>query len=374
MNVVYYTSDFFSEMCGVAIESLCNNNRETDVIDVYVVEDHVSDTNKSRLKAITDKYNRNLHFIKMPSQQEIFPDINVNLGRTYARMILTQLLPDNVDRVLSLDSDTLVLDSVDEMYNIDFEGKAICGVYDCLGKAMQQKVLKKGSNMHYCNAGMFLINLKKWRELHVEKLFVNAIHQSVAGKTILYFLEQDIMNIIFEKDLKLLHPRYNLLTSIYLFSYKELMKLKKPLIYYSEKEVNDAKDRPAIVHATTCFYVKTRMWVENSDHPYHKMYLQYRENTPFKDLPQIRDSRKWSKKLYGAFWHIMPRKMAIWLASLLIEVIRPYYAMLSKKFSLQTIANQSATVVLYGILLGGGPILHSFYTHITTNFKERRAA
>ena len=30
MNVVYYSSDFFSEMCGVSIESLLENNTKTD--------------------------------------------------------------------------------------------------------------------------------------------------------------------------------------------------------------------------------------------------------------------------------------------------------------------------------------------------------
>ena len=28
MNIVYYSSDLFSEMCGVAIQSLCENNKD----------------------------------------------------------------------------------------------------------------------------------------------------------------------------------------------------------------------------------------------------------------------------------------------------------------------------------------------------------
>ena len=46
MNVVYYSSDFFSEMCGVSIESLLENNTETDEINIYIVEDNISDINK----------------------------------------------------------------------------------------------------------------------------------------------------------------------------------------------------------------------------------------------------------------------------------------------------------------------------------------
>ena len=49
MNVVYYSSDFFSEMCGVSIESLLENNTKTDEINIYIVEDNISDINKERL-------------------------------------------------------------------------------------------------------------------------------------------------------------------------------------------------------------------------------------------------------------------------------------------------------------------------------------
>ena len=57
MNVVYYSSDFFSEMCGVAIESLCESKTDADEITVYVVEDHINDKNKSRLTEITRRFN-----------------------------------------------------------------------------------------------------------------------------------------------------------------------------------------------------------------------------------------------------------------------------------------------------------------------------
>ena len=33
MNIVYYSSDLFSEMCGVAIQSLCENNEDADDIN-----------------------------------------------------------------------------------------------------------------------------------------------------------------------------------------------------------------------------------------------------------------------------------------------------------------------------------------------------
>ena len=70
MNVVYYSSDFFAEMCGVAIQSLCECNTEEKNICIYIVEDQISDKNKQRLRSITDRYHRELVFIRMPSQEE----------------------------------------------------------------------------------------------------------------------------------------------------------------------------------------------------------------------------------------------------------------------------------------------------------------
>ncbi|MDD6489422.1 MAG: glycosyltransferase family 8 protein [Clostridia bacterium] len=344
MNVVYYSSDFFSEMCGVAIESLCESNTDADNITVYVVEDHISDVNKSRLREITDKFNRELIFIKMPTQEEVYPGVKMNLGRTYARMALGEILPESVDRVLSLDSDTLIMDSISEMYNTQFsDNEYVAGVYDCVGRAIQDKVLHGPKDLKYCNAGMYLIDLKKWRELNVGKQLLDLVLKNADGKHIMYFLEQDLMNMAFYGHLKLLHPRYNMLTSIYLFDYRDVMKMKKPVSYYTEQQIAEAKEKPAIVHATTCFYVKKRMWVENSDHPYFSFYNDYRSRTPWKNDPMVKDSRKKSKKIYAQFWHCMPKKCAIWLASLTINYVRPFYAWATTKASITTVAEQSAT-------------------------------
>ena len=343
MNVVYYSSDFFSEMCGVAIESLCENNKASKEIDVYIVEDHISLNYKEKLKSITDKFSRKLFFIKMPTQFEAYSEVKVNLGRTYARMLLEDLLPQTVDRVISFDSDTIVLDSIEELYNTDFEGDYIAGVYDCVGSAIQKKVLHADEKMKYCNAGMYLVDLKAWRRDKVGDKLIQAVLEACKNKRYMYFLEQDLMNIIFEGKIKLLSPRYNMLTSIYLFDYADVIRMKKPISYYEKEEVNAAKKNPAILHATTCFYVKKRMWVENSDHPYAKLYLDLRNRTPWRDEPQIKDNRKKSKKFFATIWHCIPKKCAILFAAVLINFIRPTYAKVTVRIALSLIAEQSST-------------------------------
>lgn len=344
MNVVYYASDMFSEICGVSIVSLCENNKNADNIHIFVVEDHISDENKEKIRSITNRYGRELSFIRMPSQEEIYPKATMNLGRTYARMAIGELLPANVDRVLSLDSDTLILDSLQEMYNTPFaENEFVAGVYDCMDRASQKRLPKTDEEIQYCNAGVFLIDLKKWRMEHLGEKFPKMVEQYANSDNVLFFLEQDLMNMLFAGHLKLLHPKYDMLTSFTHFDYDELIKLKKPISFYTKEEFEQAKQKTAIVHATVCFCIRKRMWVQNSDHPYAQTYQKYRSMTPWNSEPQIRDNRTMPRKLYTAFWNMLPRSWSIKLASFVIQNIRPQVAKITAKASIAVMAVHSST-------------------------------
>ena len=59
---------------------------------IYIVENNISEHNKYRLLDILNRFHRNIFFIKMPSQNEVYPNVTINLGRTYERMALGEIL------------------------------------------------------------------------------------------------------------------------------------------------------------------------------------------------------------------------------------------------------------------------------------------
>jgi lipopolysaccharide biosynthesis glycosyltransferase len=342
MDVVYFCSDFFSEMCGVSIESLFENNKDVAGIHCYIVESGITEENQRKLLETAKNHCRKITFIKKPDQHEVFPDITQNMGNAFARMAIGELLPQNVNRVLALDCDTLVLDSLKEMYESKFlENEYVAGVYDCIGAAYQKKVLKAPDDMKYCNAGVFLIDLQKWRELNVKEQLLQEYKRGIGAKP--FFLEQDLMNRIFYKHIKLLPLRYNIITSLNFFEYDEVIFMKHPICFYSEQEYYAAREKPAIIHAATCFYIQKRMWVSGSDHPHSKTYMEYRARTAWRSQPLIKDQRSLAKKIYAKFWHIIPRRAAITICSFLINYIRPLYVKISEKFSFDIVANRSTT-------------------------------
>lgn len=59
---------------------------------IYIVEDNISEYNKYRLLDILNRFHRNIFFIKMTSQNEVYPNVTINLGRIYERMALGEIL------------------------------------------------------------------------------------------------------------------------------------------------------------------------------------------------------------------------------------------------------------------------------------------
>lgn len=325
MYVIYHSSDSFAEVTGISMISLFENSKGIKNIHVLYIERDMSDENKVKIEAIAKKYNRELEFMEMPNWSEKL-DIKLKsckagwLGFGYNRLFLTEYIPKDVDRVLYLDSDTIVEAPLDELWNTDLDEYYMAGVDDCLSSKYREIVGLDDSGV-YCNAGMLLINLKKWREDEVTKRFIQMICEN---NGYFVFNEQSILNSLFSGAIKILPQKFNVNSLVYLFSYKELMKLRQPCKFsYTEEEYIEARQRPVITHYTGNFYVHRRPWVENSDHPHKASYLHYRNISPWKDASLMPDQRKKSARIYTEICRILPRAMMIEMVSVLYNDIRP---------------------------------------------------
>lgn len=176
--VAYFSSDLFAEPCGVSIVSLFENNQDFSSITVYVVEDRISENNRQKLYRIAEEYGRTINLIPMPDPQKFFGDERFTvktLGHTYARMIVGQLLPEEVERLLCIDSDMLILQSFKELWQMDMQDNYLAGVDSAPGLSMMQKSLGIEPGTLYCNGGFFMVNLKAVRNDNLEKKYVQYI-------------------------------------------------------------------------------------------------------------------------------------------------------------------------------------------------------
>ncbi len=325
MFVIYHSSDSFANVTGISMISLFENNKHMDRIRVLYIEKGVSDNNKRILKSITEKYNREIEFLEMPNWSSKL-NIELNscksgwLGFGYNRLFLTEIVPEDVDKVLYLDSDTIIEGSLDELWNIDLNNYYLAAVDDCLS-SKYRKIVGIAEDGTYCNSGVLLINIKKWREENIIEEFKKILY---ANKGCFVFNEQSVINSLFSGKIKIIHQKYNVNSLVFLFEYDELIRLRKPYKFsYSKEQLEEAKKNPVITHFTGNFFVTRRPWVENSDHPHRSVYDYYKSISPWKELPYHNDVRSKSARIFTYVCKLLPRKLMIFSVSFIYNRLRP---------------------------------------------------
>ena len=130
----------------------------------------------------------------------------------YSRLFLGEILPDDLDWVISADADTFFRGDVAELWDMRDSSVSILPSRDCplppqpynlahVGWFEENNLVLNCKEEYFCD-GLCLVNLKRWRETGVQSRcqdFVNAHRDGPAA-------DQTILNYVLQNDKKLL-PR-----------------------------------------------------------------------------------------------------------------------------------------------------------------------
>ena len=123
---------------------------------------------------------------------------------TYARLLIPQVLPQTVSRVLYLDADILVLEDLRPLWESDLHGAIVGAVPDLWVPQMKRSDIPRVKD--YFNAGVLLIDLTQWRD---ERISDKAI-EYLAEHTRSPFADQDALNAVCDGRWARLDRRWNL--------------------------------------------------------------------------------------------------------------------------------------------------------------------
>lgn len=267
-DIVFATDDNYVRQLGVSLFSLLENNRGL-WLNISILDNGISESNKLWLQGISNQFDTHLAFIDISNIENLLPTkvaVNKLSISTYSRLFLANLMPDNVDTVLYLDCDTYINDSLEELLKTELTDYAVAGVEDCMYPSYKEDIGLDISD-RYINAGILLINLKKWREENMQEVFMNFI---MKFKGNVPHLDQGVINGTINKRL-ILPLRYNVQSTIYSFyRYKDMLKFFSMNSFYGEAEVAEARCNPAIIHYTSFFL--QRPWFDFCLHPKRNMY------------------------------------------------------------------------------------------------------
>ena len=214
---------------------------------------------------------------------------------TWYRFLLPELLPD-LDRVLYLDCDTVVTDSLLPLWRTDLSRHSVAAVSTVFPwpewGARHCDALGIRDPERYFNAGLMLMNLRWLRnEGHPNAVFEYALAHGdrgwfmelpdgdeasfrdylVAHPERMIFADQDAVNALLAKSRLVLHPRWNCTN--------QLIQSPFSVGVFGEREREEAIRNPAVRH----FEGGTRPmpWAPGADAEDRALYWSYRNRTPW---------------------------------------------------------------------------------------------
>ena len=323
MIVVYNSDERFASVFATAVLSLFDSNKDADDITVYLIEDKISDESKAKFQEIANSYGRTIITLPMPDIEKLSGvDVVIpkyNRMATCGRLFIASLLPEDIDKVIYADCDTIFVNSARELWETDISKYAV-GMVDCAQNSSFRTQLDLSPDGIYYNSGLLLVNLKWWRDCNAEQQFLEYI-QSQGGYV--PFPDEGVLNAVFDGNILTLPLRYNAMTRIYPFSHKGLCYARGVKHFYTPEEMEEARKNPVMIHFTSDFYISIRPWVQGCNHPNLQEYLKYRSMTPWKDEPLWENPSSPLKKAYSKFCHLVPKPVAIWTAHIITLYITP---------------------------------------------------
>lgn len=211
IHIIIPSSEYYMPYTLTLITSILCNANPDDKLFFHIITDDISENSKNKLKILEEikKFEISYTYPNTASIEGIPVCANplINNLCNY-KLKIASLFP-KLEKVIVLEGDMIVLTSLKELWCIDNQNLPFLAVKDPWCEKIQSRfdIPKK---YRYCNTGMFLANLKLWRQGEYEhKLFENVEKY----KNVLMFPDQDVFNATFYKEIQYLEPKWNVYVS-----------------------------------------------------------------------------------------------------------------------------------------------------------------
>ena len=295
LNILLSSDDNYAQHLCATIFSLLVHNTDFGEIVLYIVDNQIHDDSKEKITFVVGRFDNAkiiwIPFAEWESKLSLNMAWSISLS-AYARLFVGEMLPRSIGRVLYLDCDMIIVDSLRSLWNTKLDSFVLGAVQDFISDCTKSAVglLPKDA---YFNSGLLLIDLNAWREQEISKKCIEFI-DSRNGNVIHH--DQGVINGVLKGKIHTLPIRYNLMTIHYIFNRRKLTKyFSDHASFYTETEVEEAKINPSILHYTPSF--TSRPWVKGCRHPKKDLYWHAVAATPWNTTKPMKNRAKWYVKL-----------------------------------------------------------------------------
>ena len=289
--VFFHCSNEYCSFVSVTMISILKNTKS--YVDFFIIHTGVTIENQKRFDELKKLFsNFSIHWIPVEYDEifkkEYFSCIKKqSAGKAWPGIhaFCTPFMPllrPELDKFIYLDSDVICLKDIKSLYDEDLENYAIGGVPDIVVPLFVNKEMCDSNPKipyrnfgNYFNAGVLLVNAKKFRQDNVIKEYFKILSTEIVS-----ICDQDVLNRMFGNN------KFKKLSQIYNVIYQpSQQQLDKNKIEVSSKVFLEASQNAVIRH-----YADAKPWnniIETwskKDLPDWKIYWHYAKYSPFYDV------------------------------------------------------------------------------------------
>ena len=236
----------------------------------------LSETGCANVKSVVEGLGAEFNLLQVTDDMlDGFRNRNFNISCWY-RILLPQLVP-HLDRVIYLDADIIVTDSLRPLWQTELEGHLLGAVSNPLYGYMpnwprDRLGIEKPED--YPNTGVLLMDLSAMRKQN----FIGQLRDYARQHPENLLPEQDAVAALLKGEWLHLHPRWNMQSVIF-----DTRPEQQP---FSSDVLKEALCSPAIVHYCGCH----KPWHYLGYHQHNDLYFQHLDQTPWPRQPLMYDS------------------------------------------------------------------------------------
>ena len=300
MHIVCGVDSAYARHCAVVLRSLreCHPHHR-----LHVTLLHAGLDRDEALKLYSDGAPRvdALSLVQVSADLlQAFPVDGHITPAAYLRLVLGEVMPLSVQRVLYLDCDILVRQPLDALWALDLDGHVL-GAVAAPNDPENCRRLQLDNGRGYFNSGVLLIDLDRYRRFGVYR---KAIHFVQCHPERIRWHDQDVLNHLLRDHWLSIADCWNVTTPWWLISGDTL----RPDVDLRDPD-HHLPFVPALIHFTGGGWYKP--WNYLCLHPHRQAYRHLASQTPWRHLPLLERPGVWQSWRRGLR---LRSRLKTWLA------------------------------------------------------------
>jgi lipopolysaccharide biosynthesis glycosyltransferase len=293
IHVAAAADDAYAMPLAVTMRSAVNNLAPTRRLHWYVIDGGMTPQSKERVLQSCEDARLTVSWLKPELSQLDFVPISGRASRMmYVRVLLPELLPSDLARVLYLDSDLLVLRNLGDLWDEPVADWACLACIDtacpyidasvglknfwqcgqhliCVRPIPNYQQLGLDPRAQYFNSGVLSVNLEYWRRQEISAQLLQCLR---ANEKHLICWDQYALNVVLHRRWGRLDLRWNQGTQVFRFPRASASPV-------DARTLRTLRISPWIVHFTT----SSKPWHYENRHPFRRRFFDVMDQTAWRD-------------------------------------------------------------------------------------------